>query len=290
MVSSDSCPPDSSTPRQSRLTLAPLSPFLVTWDASFFKGNTTVQLTGSSFNTTTGEILDQAFPPTEINAGWSFYAWTVDRAILSAKSASAVNISLTIAALQTGSEAMTPYQGPRLLVTEKPVYHQPKSKPPTGLALYIGLPTVLGFVVLLLVGTYLWNRKTRRIDVGNIMGRGRGGYGVGKNRRQRIREQGIRITDQDVGPRGAGGEGAAAQHYRDDVPAPEDRAARGETGWRQEVPGRHDDFDFDMPRRDSDALGSLAGTPTEDRRMELGRGERGNAFRDEVSRQDHERL
>lgn len=190
---------------------------------------------------------------------------------------------------------MTPYQGPRVLVTEKPVYHQPPAKAPTGMALYIGLPTVLGFIVLLLIGTCLWNRKTRRINLGNVMGRGRGGYGVGKSRGQRIRmpgsgrnkEQAIRLMDQD----GADG-GVASQHqYRDDAPAPEERGRRGETGgWRRDAP-QHDDFDFDMPRRDSDALGSLAGTPTEDRRMDLGRNERGhNAFRDEMSRQEHERL
>jgi len=47
------------------------------------------------------------------------------------------------------------------------------------------------------------------------------------------------------------------------------------------------------PRRDSDALGSLAGTPTEDRRMDLDSGRTpatGNAFRDELRRQAEERF
>lgn len=52
----------------------------------------------------------------------------------------------------------------------------------------------------------------------------------------------------------------------------------------------------DRPRRDSDALGSLAGTPTEDRRMDFGGRENsnsnqatGNAFRDELKRQENAR-
>lgn len=267
---------------------------LVTWDPTFFKPNTTVKITGSSFNTTTGEVLDQAFEPAEIRAGWSFYAWTVDSSILKSKSASAVNITFTIAALQPGEGAMKPYQGPRVLVTEHPTYHKPPPEPPSKAALYIGLPTILGFVALLLIGTCLWNRHSRRIGVGNIMGRGRGGYGVGKSRRQRVfgrknKDQAIRLMDQDVDRHDDGPEGAAASRQYRDAPGPE---AGGEgAGWRQEVPGRHDDFDFNIPRRDSDALGSLAGTPTEDRRMELGRGDGGNnAFRDELRRQNQERL
>lgn len=203
---------------------------------------------------------------------------------------------------------MKPFPGPRLLVTERPTYHKPPSKPPSKAALYIGLPTVLGFVVLLLIGTCVWNRRSRRIGVGSVMGRGRGGYGVGKSRRQRMfgrgnKDRAIRLVDQDVDHAAAAADGPGADEFRgraasnqyrdDDAPGHEEdgRTGGGAGGWRQEVPGRHDDdFDFGMPRRDSDALGSLAGTPTEDRRMDLGRGDGGNAFRDELSRQDKERL
>lgn len=40
------------------------------------------------------------------------------------------------------------------------------------------MPCVLGLVVLVVGGTCWWNRRERRIGVGNVMGRRRGGYGV----------------------------------------------------------------------------------------------------------------
>lgn len=251
--------------------------------------------------------MDQAYS-CKTTAAWSFCAWTVDSKILTDKSTKAVNISLSIAALQPGAGAMTPFTGPTVLVTRPPTYLPPKATAPTGPALYIGLPTVLGFVALVLIGTCLWNRHSRRIGLGNIMSRSRHGYGVGKSRRQRIRlpgrgrrerkEQAIRLMDQDVGASAAAGAAEEARrHEYHDTPDPaaaaaeaEGHAARGgPTGWRQEVPGRDESFDFGLPRRDSDALGSLAGTPTEDRRMDLGHPDGGNAFRDELSRQERER-
>lgn len=151
---------------------------------------------------------------------------------------------------------------------------------------YIGLPAVLGLVVLMLIGTCVWNRKKRFIGLGNIMGRGRHGYGVGKSRAQRVlggasrrrreKKEGIRLMEREVG---AGGE--ARFRDREAEAAGDDD---GFAGWDQQVPGR---TGIGAPRRDSDALGSLAGTPTEERRMEVGNG---NAFRDEVRRQDRDRI
>ncbi|OIW26129.1 hypothetical protein CONLIGDRAFT_684658 [Coniochaeta ligniaria NRRL 30616] len=268
--------------------LNPGKTYYVTWDPTIFpSSNTTVRITGSYFNSTTGLTTSQAFSSGSLAAAWSFYAWTVDSSLLSGSGAGGVNISLTIAALSAGATAMTPFQGPVVRVAKPAGYVSEKTKAPTGPALYIGLPTVLGFVAVVLIGTCWWNRKHRKIDVGSVMGRGRG-YGAGKSRRQRVfggagkrerKEQGIRLMERDV-VAGAGGE-----VYRDDV-----RPERPTIVTKTEG----DSFDFGVPRRDSDALGSLAGSPTEERHPDgLGRAQKGgngNAFRDELSRQERERF
>lgn len=278
----------------------PGTTYYITWDPTFFNGsNTTVKLAGSYFNATTGTVSAQAFSSGILAAAWSFYVWTVDAELLKSQGASAVNISLAIVALVPGAAAMTPFQGPVVLVTNPPAYTPQKTKAPTGPALYIGLPTVAGFVILCVVGTCLWNRHTRRITIGNVMGRGRGGYGVGKSRRQRMgfgkkterKQQGIRLMerDVDVDDRRGGGAGESGGVYRDVVSPRQERTVR--TGERRES----EYFEYDMPRRDSDALGSLAGSPTEDKHHDFGQvaakpSNGGNAFRDELSRQDRERL
>ena len=87
------------------------------------------------------------------------------------------------------------------------------------------------------------------------MGR-RNGYGVGKSRRQRLglknkKEGAVQVRDIEL---------AAGGQYRD-APATEERSV-------------------EHGRADSDSLGSLAGTPAE---------ERPNYFRDEMWRQEQDR-
>lgn len=222
----------------------------VTWDPTFFKSNSTLRLVGF-YNET-----EEAFSSDLMPAGWGFYQWKVSDELYKKPAKDSVNITLRIASLPAGS-TVNWIQGPTVLVTPSPAPPMHKATPPQGAALYIALPTVLGFVILVIVGTYLWNRKARRIGLGNIMSRGRNGYGVGKSRRQRMfgkgsrKDQAIGLVDRDgavAGPR----EGT----YRDEVDE-----------WKSEVPGRgRSRFraeEMDIPRRDSDALGSLAGTPTQ---------------------------
>lgn len=151
-----------------------------------------------------------------------------------------------------------------------------KGKLPQGAALYIALPTVLGLLAVCGVGTCLWNRHHRRILLPNVMGRN---YDVSKTGRSRL------------GLKKKGGKAAVANE-RIQLMERELQAEGGEV--------YHDLPDpADRPRRDSDALGSLVGTPTEERRMEFGRpgaGDgagrtpaTGNAFRDELRRQEDAR-
>jgi len=257
----------------------------VTWDPTFFKTtNTTIRVVGF-YNETA-----QAFSSDLIASGWGFYQWSVTPDLYRSRNKNAVNVTLRIASLEAGA-SVTWIQGPTVVVAPSPSPEPTKSPVPQGPALYIALPTVLGFVALMIFGTCLWNRKARKIGLGNIMGRGRGGYGVGKSRRQRLfgkgahKEQAVRLMDRDA----IGSDGRA---YRDE-PLHDDR----DEEWKSEVPGRgRSRFrpdEQEMPRRDSDALGSLAGTPTRERHFDFSRpGESNNnkdgsnIFRAEMERQE----
>lgn len=273
-------------------------------------------VTGNFINATTKAVTTQAFSSPRLAAGWSFYAWDVTAALLAnaPAGASAVNISLSMAALGAGWAEATIYPGPMVEVANPEPYRQPPAKVPTGPALYIALPTVLAFVVIMLFGTCLWNRKKRRIGLGNVMSRTRDGYGIGKSRVQRLGGRGrttqrsAAVSLRDVPPQ---------QVYRD-VPDDNDGAHNGEKG--KGVRTRSMLY-FDTgaasrsgDRRDSDALGSLAGTPTSEHHrhhredsyraqqyaQQYGQqyghehpqsgGRSGNAFRDEMSRQERDRI
>ena len=246
----------------------------MTWDPTYFPGsNATIKVIGFVYNSTSGIVTsDEAFSSSNMAAGWGFYQWALDGSVLTTRGAGALNVTIKIATLNPAGWLT----GPTVLVTNKPIYRPPPTSPPTGPALYIGLPTIVGFAALLLIGTCIWNRKQRQIGLGNIMGRGRKGYGVGKSRAQRLlgkrsrrnEDQGIRLMERDINA-------APEEVYRDHV-APTKREI--------------DPIDVGIARRDSDALGSLAGTPTEDRQMELNRATKSNAFRDELSRQHRERF
>lgn len=250
-------------------------------------------LEGSYINATTGEIASQAFSSDKITAGWSYYAWAVDSKLLQGKSG--VNITLFLNALDDAADdqntTATSYTGPTVLVTKKPTYHQAPPKMPTGAALYIGLPTVLGFCVLMIFGVCVWNRKARKIALGNIMSRSRHGYGIAKGRARRL---GRRDKKGAANVRLRLDELPEDQHYRDE---PQQHAARrvgDDDGWGQQHVYHHhqpnnNDF-LGHARRDSDALGSLAGTPTSGHFPAMQPPPQGgNVFRDELDRQQRER-
>lgn len=259
---------------QNNATLYPDATYYVKWDPHFFNStNTTVRLAGF-YN---ANDTDEAFSSDPMAAGWGFYRWPITANLYQSKHKSAVNITLRIAALPAGSAAKW-FPGPVVHVMPSPTPLQEPTKAPSGPALYIGLPTVLGFVALCVVGGCIWNAKKRRIGLGNVMSRGRHGYGVAKSRRQRIfgkgrgKGQQIRLMEREVD---------GQQEYRDEP-------RRDEWSGRAANPE-------DRPRRDSDALGSLAGTPTTDRfdfsRPGFQNAKNGghlNVFRQEMDRQKKE--
>lgn len=135
----------------------------------------------------------------------------------------------------------------------------PNPQLPAGHTLSIALPLAFGCIVLIVVGVFMWNRKSRRIQLGNIMSRSRHGYNGRKARRNIFRSK------KDAG--------SVQLHNADD---------------------HLGDGDYhDAPiaaRRDSEALGSLAGTPIHETFEQQGTtGGHKNTFRDEVARQNQER-
>ncbi|KAK3945446.1 hypothetical protein QBC46DRAFT_445354 [Diplogelasinospora grovesii] len=297
-------------------TLYPGSTYYITWNPSYFDAaNTTVKVMGFYNDNQT----EQAFSSSSMAAGWGFYQWPVTNDLLSTKHANAVNITIRIAALPTFSgNSSTPVAsakwipGPTAVVMYSPTPAPPKAEMPTGPALYIGLPTIVGFVLVVAVGTCVWNRKARRIDIGNIMSRGRRGYGVGKSRTQRMlgksissrrrnKEQAIRLMDRNVHDTEEGEEGGL---YRDELQQHHQQQWPAQKGGGYQVQVQQ--HEGGRPRRDSDSLGSLAGdiTPTEeDRRMDFDfdlhlpshrpqqqHETSNNAFRNELGRQDRERF
>ncbi|KAI0450552.1 hypothetical protein F5B21DRAFT_490468 [Xylaria acuta] len=258
------CKPDGETPLYIGTT------YYFTWDPDYFTGrNSTVQIVGNHINSTTGEVRTEspAFMSGFISTGFGYVSIKMTDDILLHQGSQ--NISLSLVAVVEGKRQEKP--GPRIHVTTRPgPVADAKGKLPKDASLAIALPTVFGFIIVVVAGTCLWNRHHRRIQLPGVMGRN---YDVGKSGRSRFRlgkrskaaKAGERIQLMEREIQAEGGE---VYH---DLPDPANR-----------------------PRRDSD-LGSLAGTPTEDRRMELGRPgaadspATGNAFRDELRRQDNER-
>lgn len=136
----------------------------------------------------------------------------------------------------------------------------------SGQTLVIALPVVFGTIVLLVVGLCLWNRKTRRIQLGDIISRtSKRGYSGRSERRRRMFSSGA-ATDADHDIQLGNG-------FPDDGPAYRDAPAHGAN--------RH--------RADSDGLDSLAASPVHESFQQQGTTGGRNAFRDEMDRQQHER-
>ncbi|KAK2749060.1 hypothetical protein CKAH01_06557 [Colletotrichum kahawae] len=258
--------------------------YYVTWDSSvLIKGNQTdvrVKIKGKEVNgTTVGDVVFNKDTDSSQLAAYGYYAWTVSSGLIP-KGQDNATIELLMTYTINGV-AQTDITGPQVFVSKRATYHPEGAKIPKGQELYIALPTVFGFLIICLIGGCLWNRKTRTIGLGNIMSRSRHGYGVGKSRAQRLgakvrksvfrgKDRGIALRTREISPDG--------YQYRDEpMPQQPQYQQQQHTGT-----GR--------PRRDSDALGSLAGTPTSDRFDFHDTGAQGgNAFRDEMRRQERER-
>ncbi|KAI9171798.1 hypothetical protein HJFPF1_01289 [Paramyrothecium foliicola] len=241
-------------------TLLTGNTYYVTWDPDFFpkpQNNITYEVsvrvewlnhTTNEWNTL--ETFDR------VPAEWGFWAWQLDNKHLrNDHKHDYTNATIKLLQNLKGSNEKNA-TGVALPVTlEKPGLPRPDAtKAPTGDTLKIALPAALGSVFLLSIGLCLCNRRTRHIGLGNVMSRARHGY-TGKSRRRMFRrnkDHGIQLDTRPVPPEG---------EYRDNAPPR-------------------------MPRRDSDDLDSLAGSPVVSSFHQQGTTGGRNAFRDEMSRQD----
>lgn len=255
----------------------------VTWDPDFFNDTTVdmpkamnrtleIALRLDWYNTSSKEwseldVLDSQ--KDRVPAEWGYFPFYVDSKFDKEWQRGSTNLTISLLSGWSNSKKTNQSEVALPIVIQK--HFTPKEKDPevpSGQTLYIALPAVFGSILLLVIGGCIWNRKTRRIQLGNVMGRNRKGY-TGRSARRMFRrndaghkEDGIGLNVRPLG----GGE------YRDHVPARPRRSVDG------------DDY-----ADDADALGSLAGTPVEDRFRDEDRQGSSNAFRDEISRQERQR-
>lgn len=201
------------------------------------------------FNHTSGELeLLKDFDTSP--AEWGFAPIAIDKSFLRDKFTDH-NITITLYSQANGSSEKTHTDSLYLNLAEHSRPAQEQTPVPKGKTLMIALPTVFGAIILLVIGGCIWNRKSRRIGLGNVMGRNRKGYTGRKQRRifGGRKDNGIQLDARDMPP---------PSNYRD-------------------APTR--------PRRDSEGLDSLAGSPVDPTFRADGR----NVFRDEMDRQERER-
>ncbi|KAG5663737.1 hypothetical protein KAF25_006322 [Fusarium avenaceum] len=231
--------------------------YYVTWDPDFFNktkstDNSTLMITPrlDIFNGSSGEWEKyKDFTDAAVPAAWGYWPFDVKSDYVKHSH----NISLTLYSNSNNSLEKTKSSTLYLHLNSEDFPEKAHEKLPAGQTLVIALPVVFGSLFLLIVGGYLWNRKTRHIGLGNISSRSRHGYtGRAKRRIFGARDNGIQL-DTSVPPPG---------EYRD---APQ------------------------RARADSDALGSLAGSPVDPNFPHQGNAGGRNAFRDEMRRQEEER-
>ncbi|KAL2263553.1 hypothetical protein VTK26DRAFT_6289 [Humicola hyalothermophila] len=213
----------------------PDSTHYITWDPEYFDpANATVRILGFyATNTNTNassknpeleepispEEEEEAFSSDTFPATWGFYQWRVEKSILSSKKLQSANITIRMVALLRESDRAVWLDGPTVTVAAKKKAGGPprKTREHDSDALYIALPLVLTTALLILVCVSVWNRGTRRIDIGELMrassaassssrrrtfglggGRGRkGGSGGGGGRGKGEADEAIRLMGRD---------------------------------------------------------------------------------------------
>ncbi|KAJ8066320.1 hypothetical protein OCU04_005396 [Sclerotinia nivalis] len=213
--------------------------YYVTWDTEYFTGsNNSVFIQANYVNASGGGV--QAFQSIPTSNSLGFIAWTIDKTWLKGMNSNNVTLFIT----PTQKIAISSVQGPTLMVTTSPApepYRQSPSKAPHGASLYIALPTVLAFIVLVIGGTYYCNRKHRTIGMGSVMGR-RKGYGTG-SRRQRMglgkkKDRAIMLRNQELMADGQYRDVPSSRaedstmHYMDEMSWDNDEHFRDEARWQ----------------------------------------------------------
>ncbi|QUC21464.1 uncharacterized protein UV8b_05707 [Ustilaginoidea virens] len=238
--------------------------YYVTWDPDWYNATLSpfVSLRINYYNDTNGQISDHDVSPKSYPVSWGFLPLPVTGDNLRGHHLGN-NVTLQLVGHPISNTTAATNHTVELPVTiaNPPFDPTPPTPVPRGDTLKIALPVTFGVVAFLVLGVCLWNRKTRRIELGNIMSRSRRGY-TGRRQRNHLfsrKDHGIQLDD--AGP---------PADYRD---AP-DRAGRDSRDSRDSHHG---------PAAGSPGGGG--GGTFEEQDTTGGR----NAFRDEVRRQERER-
>jgi hypothetical protein len=236
----------------------------VTWDPDYYnKSQATLNSTYyvsvrlDYLNTTSKEYVLLENIDRSVPAKWGYFPLAVDGKYLKGKKTNNITITLMGHEIENSIAFNNHTISLPVIVSSNPLEPNAPSNSPKGHTLTIALPVTFGVIAILLVGGCLWNRKTRRIQLGNIMSRSRNGYTGRRTRNifnRGTKDHGIQLDTAPLSP--------PPFDYRD-------------------LPER--------PRRDSEALGSLTGSPVRGTFEEPGSTGGRNAFRDEVRRQERER-
>ncbi|KAJ4164328.1 hypothetical protein LMH87_006005 [Akanthomyces muscarius] len=252
-------------------TLEPGNVYYLTWDPEHYadKSNESYALTVQvkQQNRTTKEwVFLSDFDNTQVPAKQGYFPFAVNDGLLDGHDSNNITVTLQRRLNNT-------IGNPDDVTTEYPLivakFKYPAKAPnngATGHTLTIALPVVFGTILLLVVGMCLWNRKTRRIQLGELMSRtSKRGYSGRSERRRRMFGSGA-ATDADHDIQLGNG-------FPDDGPEYHDAPANGAR--------RH--------RADSDGLDSLTTSPVHGSFQQQGTTGGRNAFRDELDRQHNER-
>lgn len=226
---------------------------IVTWDPDYYNkthDNTTWEVAVRlDYLNKTSNLYEKLEGFDRVPAAWGFWPFYADIKYMKSH-----NLTVTLLSNIKGSGEK--HNSTAMPINLEKMPYGEQAKPSAGKSeLTIALPTVLGAIVLIVIGGCLWNRKTRRINLGSVMGRKRG-Y-TGRSARRGFggrKDNGIQLDTRGVG--------SPADEYRD---APE------------------------RPHRGSDDLDSLANSPIDGNFQQQGTNGGRNAFRDEIRRQEAER-
>ncbi|KAF8427714.1 hypothetical protein EV426DRAFT_365178 [Tirmania nivea] len=170
--------------------------YYVTWNPDVFARNETVHMSLNFVNQTDEKSAAGIWVKTvEANVGW------VDVTPLSKWLEDAPHKdSVDVYFLMKGSRSNSYYTGPTITVTTKPkppkVDTSPNNRPPVNtLGLAIGIPVVVLFIIVMVLGTHFCMRERRKVGPIHIGGvRGRKEYGTRMSRRQRMKGAGVPLA------------------------------------------------------------------------------------------------
>lgn len=147
-----------------------------------------IKILADLVDTTTDEYGPEVLnpdPKNHMRVGYGFFPWKVTNGIILDGYDNAT-VRLRMQRFLDEEVYGDDIIGPTVLVRRqiKPSVHH-HGGIPQGAELYIALPSVFGFILLVVFGTLCWNRNIRRIGLGNVMSSSRHGKAYGAERKSR---------------------------------------------------------------------------------------------------------